>query len=230
MKTIGLIGGMSWESTDIYYQQINRKIREQQKKWHSAKVILHSVDFQEILDLQEVGNWQQIGHVLSDHAHKLQSAGADAVVLCTNTMHKLAPIIQENLNIPFLHIVDALADGLKAQKINKVGVLGTAFTMQEPFYQERLAEHQIDMIVPDLDDQKIVHDIIYAELCQGVITEASKEAYKKVIKKLIDSGAQGIVLGCTEIMLLVGKENFTVPLFDTTTLHIHKAVDFALSK
>ena len=228
MKTIGLIGGMSWESTNLYYQQLNRGIQQKLGGWNAAKVLLHSVNFQDILDLQEKNDWQGIGEILANHAEQLQSSGADSIVLCTNTMHKLAPMIEQKITVPFLHIIDALAHQLKAQGITKVGVLGTASTMQEPFYQERLATHGIEMVVPSENDQKVIHHIIYNELCKGVITEQSKQQYVEIVNKLIAQEAQGVVLGCTEIVMLIGQEKFAVPTFDTTAIHIQTALDFML--
>ena len=228
MKTIGLIGGMSWESTNLYYQQLNRGIQQKLGGWSSAKVLLHSVNFQDILDLQEKNDWQGIGEILANHATQLQSSGAEGIVLCTNTMHKLAPMIEQKITVPCLHIIDVLAHQLKAQGITKVGVLGTAFTMQEAFYQERLATHGIEMVVPSENDQKVIHHIIYNELCKGVITEPSKQQYVEIVNKLIAQEAQGVVLGCTEIVLLIGQEKFAVPTFDTTAIHIQAALDFML--
>lgn len=178
--------------------------------------------------MQEKNDWQGIGEILANHAEQLQSSGADGMVLCTNTMHKLAPMIEQKITVPFLHIIDALAHQLKAQGITKVGVLGTVFTMQEPFYQERLATHGIEMVVPSENDQKVIHHIIYNELCKGVITKPSKQQYVEIVNKLIEQEAQGVVLGCTEIVLLIGQEKFAVPTFDTTAIHIQAALDFML--
>lgn len=228
LKTIGLIGGMSWESTNLYYQQLNRGVQHKRGGWSSAKVLLHSVNFQDILNLQEKNDWQGVGEILAHHAEQLQNSGAEGIVLCTNTMHKLAPMIEQKITIPFLHIIDALALQLKVQGITKVGVLGTAFTMQEPFYQQRLATHGIQMVVPSQNDQQVVHDIIYNELCKGIVTESSKQRYIEIVNNLIQQEAQGIVLGCTEIVLLIGQEKFIVPTFDTTAIHIQSALNFML--
>lgn len=229
MKTIGLIGGMSWESTQLYYQKMNQLVQQKEGQLSSASIALASVNFQDILKLQEQNKWHEIGEILANHARNLEQIGADAIVLCTNTMHKLAPMIEKEINIPFLHIVDVLAQQLKKQGICKVGVLGTAFTMQEPFYQEKLMQHNIQMLVPNEEDRKVVHDIIYNELCKGQVKASSQKQYIEISEGLIDQGAQAIILGCTEIVLLMGNVNLTVPTFDTTQLHAEAAIDFALA-
>lgn len=229
MKTIGLLGGMSWESTDLYYQQINKMVQKKLGKLHSAKVILISVDFAEIEELQRKGLWEDAGIYLSDQAIQLEKAGADGIVLCTNTMHKVATYIEESTNIPFIHIADATAMEIMSQKITKIGLLGTAFTMEQDFYKSRLEEKGLKVITPNKASRKIVHDIIYNELCLGMISEASQKKYIHIVEELISSGAEGIILGCTEICMLIGDLKFSVPLFDTTSIHAQAAVDFVLS-
>lgn len=229
MKTIGLLGGMSWESTDLYYQQINKMVQTKLGKLHSAKVILISVDFAEIEELQRKGLWEDAGIYLRDQAIQLEKAGADGIVLCTNTMHKVATYIEESTNIPFIHIADATAMEIMSQKITKIGLLGTAFTMEQDFYKSRLEEKGLKVITPNKASRKIVHDIIYNELCLGIISEASQKKYIHIVEELISSGAEGIILGCTEICMLIGDLQFSVPLFDTTSIHAQAAVDFVLS-
>lgn len=229
MKTIGLLGGMSWESTDLYYQQINKMVQTKLDKLHSAKVILISVDFAEIEELQRKGLWEDAGIYLRDQAIQLEKAGADGIVLCTNTMHKVATYIEESTNIPFIHIADATAMEIMSQKITKIGLLGTAFTMEQDFYKSRLEEKGLKVITPNKASRKIVHDIIYNELCLGIISEASQKKYIHIVEELISSGAEGIILGCTEICMLIGDLKFSVPLFDTTSIHAQAAVDFVLS-
>lgn len=229
MKTIGLLGGMSWESTALYYQQINQAVQQHLGGLHSAKVIIASVDFAEISQLQKQGQWQQAGQYLAEHALKLQQAGADCIVLCTNTMHKVAEEIIAAINIPFIHIADATAQAILTQQINKVGLLGTAFTMQQDFYTGHLKQQGLAVLLPDLAAQNIVHQVIFDELCKGKIRAESKQRYIQIVEALIAAGAQGIILGCTEICMLIGDVKFSVPLFDTTTIHSQAAVDFALS-
>ncbi|MCG9480737.1 aspartate/glutamate racemase family protein [Acinetobacter pittii] len=228
MKTIGLLGGMSWESTALYYQQINKMIHRKLGKLHSAKVIINSVDFEEIAALQAKGLWQEAGTYLAEQALNLEKAGADCILVCTNTMHKVAAQIEESITVPFLHIADATAKEILNQNITKVALLGTAFTMEQEFYKARLRDHGIDVIIPNEADRKIVHRIIYEELCLGVINPNSQQQYIAIVERLIAEGAQGIVLGCTEICMLIGELKFSVPLFDTTTIHAKEAVSFAL--
>jgi len=228
MKTIGLLGGMSWESTALYYQQINKMIHRKLGKLHSAKVIINSVDFEEIAALQAKGLWQEAGTYLAEQALNLEKAGADCILVCTNTMHKVAAQIEESITVPFLHIADATAKEILNQNITKVALLGTAFTMEQDFYKARLRDHGIDVIIPNEADRKIVHRIIYEELCLGVINPDSQQQYIAIVERLIAEGAQGIVLGCTEICMLIGELKFSVPLFDTTTIHAKEAVSFAL--
>ncbi|WP_284118041.1 aspartate/glutamate racemase family protein [Acinetobacter seifertii] len=230
MKTIGLIGGMSWESTTLYYQQMNRTVQDKLGKLHSAKVILNSVDFEEIAALQAKGLWQEAGEYLAQQAINLEKAGVDCIVLCTNTMHKVAPQIEEAITVPFIHIADATAKEILSQNIRKVALLGTAFTMEQDFYKARLQNHGIEVIIPNETSRKTVHCIIYDELCLGVINPDSQQKYMTVVEELIAEGAEGIILGCTEICMLIGDVKFSVPLFDTTTIHAKEAVNFALEQ
>ncbi|WP_335979904.1 aspartate/glutamate racemase family protein, partial [Acinetobacter pittii] len=224
MKTIGLLGGMSWESTALYYQQINRMVQNKLGKLHSAKIILNSVDFEEIAALQSKGLWQEAGAYLAEQAQNLEKAGADCILVCTNTMHKVAAQIEESITIPLLHIADATAKEILSQNIGKVALLGTAFTMEQDFYKARLQDYGIDVIIPNEEDRKTVHRIIYEELCLGVINPDSQQKYIAIVERLIAEGAQGIILGCTEICMLIGELKFSVPLFDTTTIHAKEAV------
>ncbi len=228
MKTIGLIGGMSWESTLPYYRLINQTVREARGGLHSAKVLLYSVDFHEIEVLQHAGDWDAAGAAMADAARRLQAGGADFIVLCTNTMHKVADAITEATPLPLLHIADATAQALLDAGIARVGLLGTRFTMEQDFYRKRLEARGLEVLVPSAPDRDDVHRIIYDELCQGVIDETSRATYRQVMARLVEAGAQGIILGCTEISLLVGQDDATVPLFDTTTLHARAAALRAL--
>ncbi|MEB6623774.1 aspartate/glutamate racemase family protein [Acinetobacter pittii] len=230
MKTIGLLGGMSWESTALYYQQINKMVHRKLGKLHSAKVIINSVDFEEIAALQAKGLWQEAGAYLAEQALNLEKAGADCILVCTNTMHKIAAQIEDSISIPFLHIADATAKEILSQNIGKVALLGTAFTMEQDFYKARLQDHRIDVVIPNEADRKIVHSIIYEELCLGVINPDSQQKYIAIVERLIAEGAQGIILGCTEICMLIGELKFSVPLFDTTTIHAKEAVSFSLNE
>ncbi|ENW10831.1 MULTISPECIES: aspartate/glutamate racemase family protein [Acinetobacter] len=229
MKTIGLLGGMSWESTALYYQQINKMVHRKLEKLHSAKVIINSVDFEEIAALQAKGLWQEAGAYLAEQALNLEKAGADCILVCTNTMHKIAAQIEDSISIPFLHIADATAKEILGQNIGKVALLGTAFTMEQDFYKSRLRDYGIDVVIPNEADRKTVHRIIYEELCLGVINPDSQQKYIAIVERLIAEGAQGIILGCTEICMLIGEHKFSVPLFDTTTIHAKEAVSFALT-
>ncbi|KAA6438917.1 aspartate/glutamate racemase family protein [Dyadobacter flavalbus] len=229
MKTIGLLGGMSWESTAIYYKKINEIIRQQLGGLHSAKVLLYSFDFEEIAKMQTHGDWQQAAAVLSDAALILEGAGADAVLICSNTMHMVYPQLAEALKIPVIHIADPTAAAIQQRGLKKVGLLATRFTMEQDFYIQRFKNHyQIEVIVPGHDDRRLVHDIIYDELCKGIVNDTSMHQYVHIIQKLIDSGAQAIVLGCTEIGMLINQTNVAVPVFDTTYLHAQAAVKFCL--
>ena len=223
MKTIGLLGGMSWESTVTYYQVINETIKKELGGLHSAKCILYSVDFDEIETYQSRGEWDKIAEVLAQAAQALEKAGADYIVICTNTMHKVATEIRRKITIPLLHIADTTATELKKSRIKKVGLLGTKYTMQQEFYKKVLQDNDIEVIVPDDADIEVVNRIIYGELCLGKITAPSKAAYLRIISELSQQGAQGIILGCTEIGLLVKQSDTSVPLFDTTLIHAEKA-------
>ncbi|MEN8171946.1 MAG: aspartate/glutamate racemase family protein [Chloroflexota bacterium] len=231
MKTIGLLGGMSWESTALYYQWINELIKEKLGGLHSAKIAMVSVDFQEIEDLQHKGKWDEAGEALSKAAAQIEAAGADFLVICTNTMHKVAPQIEATINIPLLHIADATADAIKENGISTIGLLGTNFTMEQDFYAGRLkAVHGLNVIIPEKEDRDIVHRVIYDELVLGVVKEESREAYLRIIKELKDRGAEGVIEGCTEIVMLVEQQHTTMPLFDTTSIHAKKAVEMALAQ
>jgi len=230
MKTIGMIGGMSWESSIEYYRIINEKVKEELGGLHSAKSLMYSVDFAEIEALQHADKWKEATKAMIEAARHLESGGADFVVICTNTMHKMADEVEAASSIPLLHIADATAEVIKAKGLSKIGLLGTKFTMKEDFYRGRLVEkHGLDILIPDAEDCEIVHRVIYDELVLGEIKSESREACKKIIEKLITAGAQGIILGCTEIGLLVKYEDSRVPLFDTTTIHAVAAVEMAFS-
>ncbi|MBV7318146.1 aspartate/glutamate racemase family protein [Bacillus halotolerans] len=229
MKTIGLIGGMSWESSAEYYRIINEEIKKKLGGLHSAKCLLYSVDFKEIEHYQSVGAWDKAGEALGEVARSLEKAGADFIVICTNTMHKVLGYIQEMITIPILHIADATAEQIIRQDIRSVGLLGTKYTMEQDIYKSRIASHDINVIVPNDDERELINNIIYQELCLGEIKQSSKNIYKKIINNLVDRGAEGIILGCTEIGLLVKVEDSGVPLFDTTLIHAQKAVNKALS-
>jgi aspartate racemase len=223
MRTIGLIGGMSWESTLTYYRLINETVRDTLGGLHSARLLLHSVDFHDIEVLQQAGDWASAGDAMADAARSLHAGGADFIVLCTNTMHKVADAITPATPLPLLHIADATADALSAAGITRVGLLGTRFTMEQPFYRERLEARGFEVVVPEAAGRDEVHRVIYEELCQGVIRDASREAYRRVMSDLADGGAEGIILGCTEISLLVGPGDAPVPVYDTTGLHARAA-------
>ncbi|MEQ5571363.1 aspartate/glutamate racemase family protein [Providencia huaxiensis] len=230
MKTIGLIGGMSWESTLLYYQQLNEGIKQQLGGLHSAKIVLYSVDFAEIEQYQSSGQWDLAARCLADAGDRLKLAGADFLVLCTNTMHKVAPRIESQTGLPLLHIADATGEHIIQSGIKKIGLLGTAFTMEQPFYKQRLIDNfNLNVLIPSEKDRKIVHDIIYNELCLGKINDESRKEYQRIMASLVESGAEGIILGCTEITLLVNQNDTTVEIFDTTAIHAQKAVELALS-
>jgi aspartate racemase len=229
MKTIGLIGGMSWESTIEYYRIINETVRDRLGGLHSAKSIMVSVDFAEIEVLQHEGRWDETARVLIAAAQGIEKGGGAFVVLCTNTMHKVAQEVQDHTHIPLLHIADATAERVKSQGLKRVGLLGTKFTMEEAFYKGRLIDmHGLAVTIPLPDEREIVHRVIYDELCLGETKDASKEAYIEIIEHLVERGAEGIILGCTEISLLVGQEDSSVPLFDTTQIHAEAAVEYAI--
>ena len=229
MRTIGLIGGMSWESSAEYYRILNQGVRDRLGPTASARCILWSFDFSEIEELQHKGDWAGLSDRMIDAAQRLESAGADALLLCTNTMHRMAPAVQDAVKVPLLHIADPTAERIKAAGLRKVGLLGTAFTMEQDFYKGRLVErHGLGVIVPDDMDRATVHRVIYEELVAGKIVSASREAYQAIIARLVEAGAEAIILGCTEIMLLVHPEDSAVPIFDTTALHAKAAIEFVV--
>ena len=230
MQVVGLIGGMSWESTVPYYRQINEAIKERLGGLHSAKIILYSLDFHEIERLQKAGDWVKAGEILADAARSLEAAGADFLVLCTNTMHRVAPAIESAVGIPLLHIADPTAEEIQKCGFSMVGLLGTRFTMEQAFYRDRLHQrYGLTVLVPPLPDREVIHRIIYEELCVGRVLDESRSEYRRVMAGLVSRGAQAIILGCTEISLLVGKNDSTVPLFDTTEIHAREAAERALS-
>lgn len=228
MKTIGMIGGMSWESSIEYYRLVNEEVKRRLGGLHSAQCLMYSVDFEEIERYQHQGNWEKATELMINAAQRLERGGADFVVICTNTMHKMADEVQAMTNIPLLHIVDAVAQAVKSKGIGKVGLLGTRFTMEGDFYGGRLKTHGLDVDIPDLPDREIVHRIIYQELVLGKIQTSSRDEFQRLVKTLQQNGAQGIVLGCTEIGLLVKQEDNLLPVFDTTVIHALAAVDIAL--
>jgi len=229
MKTIGLLGGMSWESTVPYYRIVNETVRERLGGLHSAKVVLHSVDFHDIEELQRTAQWDAAGAQLAAAAQSLERAGAELLVLCTNTMHKVAPQIEAATSLPLLHIADPTAAAIRNAGLATVGLLGTRFTMEQPFYRGRLSErHGLRVLVPPPGDQAIVHRVIYEELCVGRVRTESRSEYRRIMAQLVAQGAEGIILGCTEITLLVGEGDAAVPLFDTTLLHARAAAERAL--
>ncbi len=231
MKIIGLIGGMSWESSQEYYRIINETVKEMLGGFHSAKIIMYSVDFEEIEKLQHQEKWRELTELMIDAARRIERGGADFVVICTNTMHKMADDVQKNIKIPLLHIADVTAEKIKEKGLRKIGLLGTKFTMEEEFYKGRLAErYGLDVIIPNEEERQIVHDVIFNELCLGEIKQSSKEQFKKIMQNLVSRGAEGIILGCTEIPLLVKQEDVEVPLFDTTMIHAKSAVEYAIKK
>ncbi|SNY49295.1 aspartate racemase [Arsukibacterium tuosuense] len=229
MKTIGLLGGMSWQSTIPYYRIINETVKHQLGGLHSAKVILYSVDFAEIERMQRAGDWHAAGQLLAEAATRLEAAGADFIVLCTNTMHKVAGAIEEATKLPLLHIADATAMAVKAAGYKTIGLLGTNFTMEQPFYKTRLTEqHGLSVLVPNEAERQQVHQIIYDELCVGKVLPESREQYRQIIAGLVAHGAEAIILGCTEISLLISQQDAAVPLFDTTDIHARSAAELAL--
>lgn len=229
MKTIGLLGGMSWESTAYYYRMINEGVKQSLGGLHSAKIILNSVDFAEIEKRQHQGDWQGTADILCEAAQSVERAGADFLLICTNTMHKVAPEVQAAIDIPLLHLADATAERLVENGIQKVGLLGTAFTMEQDFYKGRLQQNYgLEVLVPDKAGRGIVHDVIYQELCLGNVQDASRVKYLRIIDQLAEQGAEAVILGCTEICMLVGQADTPVKLFDTTAIHAQRAVAFAL--
>ena len=230
MKTIGLIGGMSWESTVTYYQLLNEGIKGALGGLHSAKVLLYSVDFFEIEALMSRGEWDEAANQLGDIAARLERAGADMVLICTNTLHKVAPQVQAKIGVPLVHIAEAAAEALLSQGITRVGLLGTKYTMTQEFYRDKLVERGIEVLIPEGDDIDLVNRVIFEELCLGIVKEESRAEYLRVIAALQRRGAQGILLGCTELGLIVAKKDVLLPLFDTTEIHAKKALTLALSK
>ena len=229
MKTIGLIGGMSWESSHEYYRIINETVKEFLGGLHSAKSIMYSFDFEEIEALQHQGKWLELGQLIIDAAQRLEKGGADLIIICTNTVHKVADEVQESINIPLLHIADATAEKISEKGLRKVGLLGTKFTMEEGFYKDRLTEkYGLEVIIPNKEERQVIHDIIYKELVVGEMNQFSKEKFKISIQNLKKKEAQGIILGCTEIPLLIKQVDVDLPLFDTTTIHARSAVKYAL--
>lgn len=230
MKTIGMIGGMSWESTLGYYREINQGIKARLGGLHSAKIVLNSVDFDPIEKLQREGDWQGAADILCDAARSVEAGGADCVLICTNTMHKVAAEVEQSVGIPLLHIADATAEVLLRDGIRKVGLLGTAFTMEQAFYKDRLSsQYGLEVVVPNEAGRKEVHDIIYNELCLGVINANSRDVYLRILAELVEDGAEAVILGCTEIGMLINQAHTETPLYDTTAIHAAKAVDWATS-
>lgn len=228
MRTIGLLGGMSWESTQTYYQLLNEGVRDRLGGLHSARVILYSVDFAEIETLQHAGNWDATARILADAARAVESAGADFLLIGTNTMHRVAPQVEAAVSLPLLHIADATADRLEQDGVQRVALLGTRFTMEQDFYRGRLEARGIEVLIPDDVRRDTVHRVIYEELCRGRIRDESRSQYLRIVDSLSDRGADGVILGCTEIGLLIGSEHTTVPLYDTTVIHAEQAVAEAL--
>ncbi|MFI0712543.1 aspartate/glutamate racemase family protein [Streptomyces inhibens] len=229
MKTIGLLGGMSWESTAEYYRLLNQLTRDRLGGLHSSRCVLYSVDFAEIEQLQVEGRWEQAAEVLAKAAGALESAGADMLLICTNTMHKVADQVAAAVGIPLLHLADTTADAVRANGLRRIGLLGTAFTMEQDFYRGRLESHGLEVLVPDAAGRSTVHRVIYEELCLGIVHEESRKSFMAIIGELVAAGAEGIVLGCTEIELLIGPEHSPVPVFPTTRLHAEAAVTLALT-
>jgi aspartate racemase len=229
MRKIGLLGGMSWESSALYYEILNEAVRERLGGYHSARVVMSSVDFAEVEAMQAAGEWDAAGALLAAEAVALQAAGAECLVLCTNTMHKVADAIEAATEVPLVHIVDVTAAAVRAAGLSRVALLGTRFTMEQAFVRDRLATHGVEALVPPGEDRELVHEVIYGELVHGVVREASRAAYVDVVGRLVADGAEGVVLGCTEIELLLRPEDVDVPVFATTRLHALAALDVALS-
>ena len=228
LKTIGLIGGMSWESTVTYYKIINETVKEKLGGLHSAKCILYSVDFQEIEECQANGNWEKSGEILGEAANNLEKAGADFIVICTNTMHKVVNQIKEKISIPILHIAEMTAEKILEKGLKNIALLGTKYTMEQDFYKSKLIEKGINVIIPDKNDIEIINEVIYDELCLGTINSDSKKKFLEIVDKLRSKGAEGIILGCTEIGLLIKNEDTDVPLFDTATIHAEQAAMYSI--
>ena len=228
LKTIGLIGGMSWESTVTYYKIINETVKEKLGGLHSAKCILYSVDFQEIEECQANGNWEKSGEILGEAAYNLEKAGADFIVICTNTMHKVVNQIKEKISIPILHIAEMTAEKILEKGLKNIALLGTKYTMEQDFYKSKLIEKGINVIIPDKNDIEIINEVIYDELCLGIINSNSKKKFLEIVDKLRNKGAEGIILGCTEIGLLIKNEDTDVPLFDTAIIHAEQAAMYSI--
>jgi aspartate racemase len=229
MKTIGLIGGLSWESSAVYYRIINELVRDKLGGTHSAKIIMYSVDFSEFEQLQHQGDWDKLTELMIDAGMRLKNGGADFIVICTNTMHKTAEAVENQVGIPLLHIADAAATEVKKMGLRKVALLGTRFTMEQDFYKARLLEkHGIEVVIPDRGEREVIHSVIYNELVLGKVLDSSREAFVKIIGRMNDVGAEGVVLGCTEIPLLISQKDSAIPIFDTTRLHASAAVEFSL--
>ena len=228
LKTIGLIGGMSWESTVTYYKIINETVKEKLGGLHSAKCILYSVDFQEIEECQANGNWEKSGEILGEAANNLEKAGADFIVICTNTMHKVINQIKEKISIPILHIAEMTAEKILEKGLKNIALLGTKYTMEQDFYKSKLIEKGINVIIPDKNDIEIINEVIYDELCLGTINSNSKKKFLEIVDKLRSKGAEGIILGCTEIGLLIKNEDTDVPLFDTAVIHAEEAAIYSI--
>lgn len=228
LKTIGLIGGMSWESTVTYYKIINETVKEKLGGLHSAKCILYSVDFQEIEECQANGNWEKSGEILGEAANNLEKAGADFIVICTNTMHKVVNQIKEKISIPILHIAEMTAEKILEKGLKNIALLGTKYTMEQDFYKSKLIEKGINVIIPDKNDVEIINKVIYNELCLGIINSNSKKKFLEIVDKLRNKGAEGIILGCTEIGLLIKNEDTDVPLFDTAIIHAEQAAIYSI--
>jgi aspartate racemase len=230
MKIIGLIGGTSWESSAMYYRIINQTVRDRIHLLENAKSLMFTLNFHEAEQHMRAGNWDAVGEMLVDAAKRLEAGGADCVLLCSNTMHKLSSVVESAVKIPVINVIDETAREIKAQNIKRVGLLGTGFTMNQSFYKDRLETHNLEVMLPEISDRDVVDRIIFAELVQGKILEASKLEYVRIMQDLVDKGCEGIILGCTEIMLLVNQSDSSVAVFDTTTIHALAAVDFALEK
>ncbi|MFJ2780830.1 aspartate/glutamate racemase family protein [Kitasatospora sp. NPDC087315] len=229
MRTLGLIGGMSWESTAEYYRRLNELTRERLGGLHSAQLVLYSVDFAAIEQLQAEGRWTEAGEILAGAARSLEAAGAELLLICTNTMHRVADQVAAAASVPLLHLADATAGAVRSAGLRRIGLLGTAFTMEQDFYRGRLEANGLDVVVPDAAGRALVHRVIYEELCLGIVREESRAAYRRVIEELVAAGAEGVILGCTEIELLIGPQDSPVPVFPTARLHAEAAIDAALA-
>lgn len=229
MKTIGLIGGMSWESTIPYYAIINKAVKDQLGGLHSARLILYSVEFDEIERCQSSGDWEKSARILGDAALRLEQAGADLLVICTNTMHKVAPQIASMIHIPLVHIADATADALEQAQVRRVGLLGTRYTMTQDFYRQKLRDRGLEVLIPEEADVALVNDVIFHELCVGTVREESRAQFQRIVAALKDRGAEGVILGCTEIGMLIGPDDVCLPVFDTTLIHAQRAAELALA-